>query len=270
MTTSSKKRPMRIMVYGDPGIGKSTLGASMPGALMVDMNGRTDHLFVDRHEQDTWSWADFEKLLKSGPKCGSLVFDDVVGMAELAEDEVAKDYQKPFAKIGWRDGHKAAATLWLTLLARIERWQRASGAHVCMICHARVAKQKNPAGEDYGQIVPDLEPEVRAPIVRWCDAVFYAHREILVGSDGKAVETGRHVLDTCGSAGWLAKNQWSLPARIDMSWPDLIIGIEESESLRKRAHEAMSKMKPADRARAMLMLAKEPEKMREWLQKGSK
>lgn len=51
---SRKERPRLAIVYGEPGIGKTTLAARLPGCLLVDLEDRAGHVDMDVVRVDSW------------------------------------------------------------------------------------------------------------------------------------------------------------------------------------------------------------------------
>jgi len=51
---SRRERPRLAIVYGEPGIGKTTLAARMPGCLLIDLEDRAGHVDMDVVRVDSW------------------------------------------------------------------------------------------------------------------------------------------------------------------------------------------------------------------------
>jgi len=51
---SRRERPRLAIVYGEPGIGKTTLAARLPGCLLVDLEDRAGHVDMDVVRVDSW------------------------------------------------------------------------------------------------------------------------------------------------------------------------------------------------------------------------
>ena len=51
---SKKERPRLAIVYGEPGIGKTTLAARLGDALLIDLEDRAGHVDVDVVRVDSW------------------------------------------------------------------------------------------------------------------------------------------------------------------------------------------------------------------------
>jgi len=51
---SRRERPRLAIVYGEPGIGKTTLAARMPGCLLIDLEDRAGHVDMDVVRADSW------------------------------------------------------------------------------------------------------------------------------------------------------------------------------------------------------------------------
>ena len=48
ISSGSMQKPLKMVIYGPEGIGKSTFAAQAPGALFIDTEGSTVHMDVRR------------------------------------------------------------------------------------------------------------------------------------------------------------------------------------------------------------------------------
>ena len=85
------------------------------------------------------------------------------------------------------------------------------GAAVILLAHAANTKMTTPEGYDLRLAAPDLPQWIAPAFIEWSDAVLYAAR------DGE-----QRMLRTEGTNIVLAKNRYSLPATLPLSWAALM------------------------------------------------
>lgn len=97
---------IKVLIYGDPGMGKTTLGLSAPDPLLLDFD-RGVHRINPMHQGDTVqvnSWEDVLALLKEDlSKYKTLVYDTAGKMLDFMSAYIIK--QDP--KMAMRDGSLA-------------------------------------------------------------------------------------------------------------------------------------------------------------------
>ena len=78
VTTGIQNSPVKTVLYGPEGIGKSTFASHFPNPVFIDTEGGTKRLNVKRLPQPT-SWAmlldEVAEVRKGSVPCGTLVID---------------------------------------------------------------------------------------------------------------------------------------------------------------------------------------------------
>lgn len=145
--------PVKLVVYGPPGAGKSTFASQAPDPVFFDFEGRTNHLDVARVKPATWpeTGALIKELIASPGDFKTVVFDTLDAMEDLIHKWLCEqggvgsieDYDKGFGK-----GYVASYNEFLRFLTLVEQLV-AKGLNVVMLAHPMLSKYANPAGEDY-------------------------------------------------------------------------------------------------------------------------
>ena len=94
-----------------------------------------------------------------------------------------------------------------------------NGVAIILLAHAANTKMTAPEGFDLRLAAPDLPHWIAPPFIEWADAVLYASR------DGD-----RRTLLTQGTNVILAKNRYSLPTELPLSWSALMQALTASPS----------------------------------------
>jgi hypothetical protein len=229
-------RPFRGLIYGPPGVGKSSFAGDAPSAVFFDANGDTDELDVERlplpEDGSQYTWTDLldaiDALATQEHPWRSLVIDDLGFVERLSWDALiarrptsGKKQVRDIEDYGYGKGYQLVLDDWRKLLVRLEKLQRDKGLNVLFCAHDRVHKYKNPEGEDYGHHGPDVHINVVGLLNKWLDFMFFARPEVLVDERERktvAIGTERRLIHTVGSAGFLAKNRYNLPPTLGLDW----------------------------------------------------
>lgn len=238
VTKGKLDEPIRCAIWGPAGLGKTTFAAQAPSPIFLPTEDGTSQLDVARFPKPE-SFQDcrdaVRELLETEHDFRTLVIDSVTHMEPLvfraAIDQYNATTTKKVADIegvrgGYGKGYEAAVDIWRLLLADIERLQRAKRMHVIFIGHVRVQNFKNPEGPDYERFELSLQKLAAGLIREWVDAYLFARYEAFgVKEEGaaktakaKGSSTGARIIHTNWTAAYDAKNRYSLPDPMPLSW----------------------------------------------------
>lgn len=228
--TSSKRtdKPLRVLVYGNAGVGKSTLGAAAPSPVFLCAEDGISHLDAQRFPTPE-SWQDVldavAQLTTEEHDFKTLVIDTLDWLEPLCWQHVCKAAGKPdIEAFGYGKGYVAAVDAWRLLLGRLETLQSKRGMHVVLLGHAVARDHKDPELDSWKRWSPKLHQAAADLICEWSEGVFFATHEAVARKDGprvRGVSTGARVVHTEWTAGHVAKNRWGLPPVLALSWAEL-------------------------------------------------
>ena len=95
--TGLEKRPLKVVIYGAEGIGKSTFASQFPNTLFLDTEGGTSSLPVRRVKcGDSWEYllSCVEEVIKDPSICQTLVVDTADWAESLCSKYVCEKYRK--------------------------------------------------------------------------------------------------------------------------------------------------------------------------------
>jgi len=231
-------KPPRLVLYGPPKIGKSTLGADMPAPIFVTTEDGVDSLPVDQFPQA----ANWQKLLENVSTVAdgdhdyrTIVIDTINGAANLCASHICDTifggvWVSGNGKTGFDSygkGQMATGEKITELFALLDKC-RAKGMTVALLAHTGVQTVKNPVLGDYQKFVPDLAKPVWAKLSAWADIIIRADFDYVVTED-KSTKAKRargdstRILIASGSAAEDAgcRVGYHLPERLDMSWASI-------------------------------------------------
>ena len=214
-----RKRGRSFIVYGQGGVGKTTLAADMPDPLFIPVENGCDEHNVARTEQPK-TFDEFRILLEESLSvpAKTIVVDSITALDMLiashlmtvskvsSVDEVGGGFEK------WKK--RAINLCWQPINGRLDALLTA-GKDVCLLGHTRISKYNDPAGEPYDRLHFSENAEAHHLLYNWADIVMYFAFEDMRKpgtekdkfSRGKGITTGRRFLHTQHQAAYDAKTR---------------------------------------------------------------
>jgi hypothetical protein len=228
--------PLRIVLQGQEGVGKTTWAAGCPDAVFLtaeDGGGVLDYARVVIPD-----WPDLLRAVRdliADPGPFRTVVIDTIDTYEkrcwafLCEESGWKSIEDA----GFGKGYTAAAEEMDRLRAALDELRARRGLNVILLAHVHVRPFNDPNGPAYDRYEMRLHKGTAALWSSWADAVLFACFDATVMkagkkgraavlddamAKGKAVEV-RRVLYTTKEAAYDAKNRHGLPDELPLSWP---------------------------------------------------
>jgi len=227
VTTGRIERPIRVMMFGTEGVGKSTFAANAPAPIFLGAEDGTSELDVTRlPELRCWNDAldAVHELTTARHDYKTLVIDTLDWLEPLCWEHVCKEGgEASIEGFGYGKGYTAALDQWRVFLAALERMRNAKSMHVIALAHSWIKPFKNPEGDDFDRYELKLHAKAGGLIKEWCDAVLFARFETFTDKDGKTkrvrgVSSGARVIHTTRTAAYDAKNRYDLPDTMPLDW----------------------------------------------------
>lgn len=240
VTTGVQAAPVKTVLYGPEGIGKSTFASHFPDPVFIDTEGGTKRLNVARLPQPT-SWAmlldEVAEVRKGSVPCGTLVLDTADWAERLCIQAVcARAKVSGIEDFGYGKGYTYVKEEFAQLLDALEEVLNA-GHNVVVLAHAAITKFEQPdAVGNYDRWSMKTSKQV-APLLReWCDMLLFANYKTVVEKAGSGPNAknkasgGRRVLYTTHHPCWDAKNRFGLPEELPLDYASIAACIPESSA----------------------------------------
>ena len=220
------RKAWKIGIYGEPGVGKSTLASLCPGVICADIEHSMEDMDVERVVGIS-GWTDLRAWVQAQTE-GIRCIDSMSLAEDWATEHVLKTKKANDGTVAttsiedfkYKAGSRFVADEFRFLLGDIEAAFR-RGVSWIMIAHDRVDWVRNPDDKDYRMHQPDLldtkDVSSRAEWVRFCDHIAFIGRDIAVAK-GKAVGGLGRTIYMDGAASRVCKMR-ALPEAM-MMWPE--------------------------------------------------
>ncbi len=190
ITAGVQDSPVKTVLYGPEGIGKSTFASHFPNPVFIDTEGGTKKLNVNRLPQPT-SWAmlmdEVAEVRKGSIPCGTLVIDTADWAERLAIDAVcAKAKVDGLEGFGYGKGYTYLKEEFGKLLDALEEVLN-TGHNVLILAHAAITKFEQPdAAGSYDRWTMKTTKQVEPLIREWCDMLLFVNYQTVVEKSGSA------------------------------------------------------------------------------------
>lgn len=224
ITNTRKTKPMKVVLYGVEGIGKTTFVSHFPDPIFIDTEGSTG--FIDAKklpDPDSWTML-LEEIayMAQNPQGKTLVIDTADWAEELAKQHLmAKHKWQAIDQTDYGVRYVALSNEIIRLLRGLEMVKNA-GMNVVLTAHAVQKKFELPDQVgSFDRYVLKLEKRDAALIKEWCDMLLFANYKTTVvasGSGSKKATGGQRVMYTTHMPAWDAKNRLGLPDELPFEY----------------------------------------------------
>ena len=245
---------IKAVLYGQEGVGKSSLAAQIPGIVFIDCEGSTTKMDVRRLPAPT-SWAmlcdEMDYIRENAAQKGyKAVAIDTFDWAEsLALQAICTEHNiKGIEGLNYGKGWQYECELIGKFLNSTDKLIKA-GIHVILICHAISRKTSLPEEIDefdhWELKLGNKTTNKIAPLLKeWSDmTLFLAFKTQVMAADDKGkihkATSVQRVMYATKSAWWDAKNRFGLPDMMPLSYGAIShLFAAPAEQIMQRAQDA--------------------------------
>ncbi|MEX2672883.1 MAG: AAA family ATPase [Phycisphaeraceae bacterium] len=228
LITSTTPAAPKMIVYGQPGVGKTTFAAAAD-AILIDCEGGAGVVPGLKRTPYLATWPEMRAWLSelaAAPPAdlAAVAVDTLDWMLRRIEQYVNIDLDgKSPDDITNTTGSshggffKARGIIENIVFRDLLPMLNAindGGVPIVLLAHAANLKMTTPEGFDVKMAAPDLPQWIAGPFIEWADAVLYAH-----------MDSGQRVLTTENTNVVTAKNRYGMPAELPFDWDTLVQSI---------------------------------------------
>ena len=227
ITRGIQTKPLKVVIYGPEGIGKSTFASCFPEPLFIDTEGSTTRMDVARTDTPS-SLAMLTQLLTeirdNPPGCKTLIIDTVDWAERLCITAVcAKNGKAGIEDFGYGKGYSYVYEEMGRILNLLnDIWER--GIHIVLTAHAAIRKFEQPdemGAYDRWELKLINSPKCNscAMVKEWADMVLFANYKtyaVAADKEGKKMKArgGERVMYMSHDPCWDAKNRFGLASEL--------------------------------------------------------
>lgn len=223
--------PPRVVIYGVPGIGKTSVAACFPKPIFDPVEMGLGQLAVDAFPQPQ-SYSDvcihIQALLDEPHDYETYVLDGLDALEPMLWQHVCQTVRtdkgsqaQNIHSYGFHKGFDHARAEWANLLAGLDMLGKQRGMLVVLLAHSIVTHFDAPDTDPYDKFAVAIEKKSEPLLRGWADATFFLnYRVTAVDSEGRrddrkrGVGKGERICHTVDRPAWFAKNRYRLPHEI--------------------------------------------------------
>lgn len=240
VTSERRLPPVRVLIYGPGGVGKTTFASEAKDAIIVSAEDGADYKKVARFPPAE-AWQDvldaIAELRENEHPYKTLVLDSLDWMEQLITGYLcAKHKKESLESFGYGAGYALVFDEMLAFIAKLEKLRRDKQMALVAIAHSTVRTFNNPEGENFDRYELKLQSAKKADVAglwkEWPDYHLFANFETLTStskkSGTKGESTGERFVFTQRNAAYDAKSRLALPEKLPLNWGAFARAVKEA------------------------------------------
>lgn len=235
--TGPAAEPVRLILQGVEGIGKTTFASKAPGVLFLTPEDGGGDLDTTRLVVESWKdvLSRVRMLLDEPHEYRVLALDTINALERLCQAHlVAEAHVATIEDVGggYGKGYTRSTEAQAELVRMLDELREKRRMHILALAHTEIRTFADPEGASYDRYQLRMHKSAVGLWTGWADAVLFANYDVQVKTEkgsgdaallrkGKAsTKAPERVLYTERRAAFDAKNRYNLPPELPLSWDE--------------------------------------------------
>ena len=233
---------LKLVMYGEEKVGKSTFCSQMPEPVFIDIEGGTNFLNINRInkealEIDEWNFTIaldvLKDILTQEHTYKTLVIDSIDWLEGLVQEHIknehkgAKSYlDSKVAALSYGGGTAFLQQYMRDFLGVLEEIRSKKKMHIILIAHTKKKSEQDVQGASFDKSVLKLTEKSEGLCIEWADFILFAKNKPcnVVENEGftkrnRAVSEG-NIIYTSKNPAFSGGGRLVLPEEIPLNWND--------------------------------------------------
>lgn len=219
-------KPVKTLIYGPEGIGKTTFAAQFPNVVFIDTEHSTDHMDVARFPvPQTWTelLRYVDEAIASPDELKTLAIDTIDWAERLCMQHILEDnHWDSIESPGFGKGYTVLMEQFSKLLDKLSMLPD-RGVNVVLTAHTTMRTVTLPEESgNYDKWELKLQKKTAPLVKEWADLMLFANYKTMVIMDEKSGKNkargGQRVMYTTHTTTFDAKNRFGLPDEMKFSF----------------------------------------------------
>ena len=235
LTSLKMQGAIRVLIYGPPKIGKTTLASEFPNPVFLQLedgqNSTTETTGWGRESLQNYDdlRAKLQGLYEEAHDFKTVVIDSASALQWLVWAETCRrgDEKYPkgvdtIEKFGYGKGYKYASYIWQELLDDLNLLRLHRNMHVVLIGHSKILKFDNPEGASFDRYEIDVHEIASKILEREMDAILLVKQDISIKEEDQGFNKTRGIAQglnrfifACARPAFIAGNRIGLPEKLN-------------------------------------------------------